>query len=270
MQRIILLALISVSCAKASTVVQSSFTCTVYDGATLLSSTVGNSCIAPDGVTLVTQGVGNSNYTTGNPPVFAVADAAGGLFTASSGFSGIEQGLPSGTGLVGPYEFDVSATVSLTEWFELLGGSGTGYVEANVFGIGPGADACFLCRASASILGGINDIGGGCSDQGCRNFLFGPFTFGQPFQVTLTASASAYYPEAASDQGGSGDLQEIDILGVVDSSGNPIAGAFLAPVSEPTMWPAVVAGLFALFSTSMSRVRHRSTCCPGPRYRVCR
>ena len=108
----------------------------------------------------------------------------------------------------------------------MLGGLGTGYVEANVFGIGPGADACFLCRASASILGGINDIGGGCSDQGCRNFLFGPFTFGQPFQVTLTASASAYYPEAASDQGGSGDLQEIDILGVVDSSGNPIAGAF--------------------------------------------
>ena len=166
MQRIILLALISVSCAKASTVVQSSFTCTVYDGATLLSSTVGNSCIAPDGVTLVTQGVGNSNYTTGNPPVFAVADAAGGLFTASSGFSGIEQGLPSGTGLVGPYEFDCLGDGFFDGVVRIAGGvSGTGYVEANVFGIGPGADACFLCRASASILVELTTLGVGAQTK---------------------------------------------------------------------------------------------------------
>lgn len=149
---------------------------------------------------------------------------------------------PTDAALAGHYTVNYSYSVTLNAWFALLGSSGPGYVEADVMDVDYKGPFGEQGGGQIRILGGISDSGS-CGETGCRDVLFGPFFFGEPFEVTATASLSGTARESDTVGGGGGQGAYIDAIGIVDSSGSPIAGAYLAQLPEPASSLMVMAAL---------------------------
>jgi hypothetical protein len=165
----------------------------------------------------------------------------------------------------GAYSFAFSESTTLTGLYELLGGTGAAYIETDI------SDRNFVhtggneVNGNATISGGIYDSNVNVCYPGMCHVLFGPFLFGQPFQETLTATAFANFPVLE----GTNNEQffaysTIDVVGIVDSSGNPIPGASLVEVvtPEPASWLLMLSGVVLVLNIRLLiswRVRGRQS-----------
>ena len=130
----------------------------------------------------------------------------------------------------GPYAFTYSESSTDTESFVLTGGTGVGYLrlgrctQNKHWTGGAWGDASITGAFSGDTTGGRIPV----------NFvdLAGPFFFGQPFQVVVSVTASGNVPEGLNGMSTFSQSQSVNILGVTDAAGNPIAGASLVQVSQ--------------------------------------
>jgi hypothetical protein len=199
-------------------------TCTVYDQSAI--NVVSNTCTAPDGVTMYRSSP--VQFVELTPSVFIVNAEASYDFRPP--------------GVTGPYRFGFSDSGSETQSFMLVGGTGIGYLEA--FQLDANCHHDDFCGQADLQVGPYNRIEGPCAEFGCH-VLIGPFDFNQPFSVTGTASVANTNVFLAHEGIGitGGVYEEIDILGIVDSSGALISGASLVELPEPTSYWAVLVGL---------------------------
>lgn len=233
--------------AFAGTITTSPLACTVTDSS---GAVVSNTCTAPDGNTLSLSGaigisLGDSLYATG--PL--------------GGFDAVSQYGPAVTGASlssSAYRFFYSESVTGSAFFEAVGGTGAGFINIQVQETDKKHGGAMINGSASLTFDGLGLIGT-CDVFGCSETL--PIIFGQPFEVSASATASDYFGYAENAGYASFyQVKAISIVSIADSNGKVIPGAFLfdpSPVPEPSTFPMLALAFGALLSARLPARKSR-------------